>query len=40
MLKNFSIMKKETNELLEQLLSQVEGKEEFNELREALFKRG
>jgi transposase-like protein len=33
-------MKKETNELLEQLLSQVEGKEEFHELREALFKRG
>lgn len=33
-------MKEKTNELLEQLLSQIEGKEEFNELREALFKRG
>lgn len=33
-------MKEETNELLEQLLNQIEGKEEFNELREALFKRG
>ncbi len=33
-------MKKETNELLEQLLCKIEGKEEFNELREALFKRG
>ena len=38
--KNFNKMKKETNELLEQLLSKIEGKEEFNELREALFKRG
>ena len=38
--KNFNKMKKETNELLEQLLSKIEGKEEFNELRETLFKRG
>ena len=38
--KNFNKMKKETNELLEQLLSKIEGQEEFNELREALFKRG
>lgn len=33
-------MKKETNELLEELISQLEGKEEFYKLRDALFKRG
>lgn len=33
-------MKEKTNKLLEELLSQIEGKEEFYELREALFKRG
>ena len=33
-------MKKETNKLLEELISQLEGKEDFNELRDQLFKRG
>jgi transposase-like protein len=40
MLKNFSLMKKETNKLLEELISQLEGKDDFNELRDQLFKRG
>ena len=33
-------MKKETNDLLEELIKQLEGKEDFYELRDALFKRG
>ena len=33
-------MKKETNELLEQLIQQLEGKADFEELRDQLFKRG
>lgn len=33
-------MKKETNEILEKLINQLEGKEEFYELRNMLFKRG
>lgn len=33
-------MKEQTNALLEELISQLEGKEDFIELREALFKRG
>jgi putative transposase len=33
-------MKKETEELLEKLISQLKGKEDFEELRDQLFKRG
>ena len=33
-------MKKETNDLLEELIKQLEEKEDFYELRDALFKRG
>jgi len=33
-------MKKETEELLEKLVSQLEGKTDFSEVRDALFKRG
>ena len=33
-------MKEKTNQLLEELIAQLEGKEDFNELRDQLFKRG
>ena len=33
-------MKEKTNQLLEQLISELKGKEDFEELRDQLFKRG
>ena len=33
-------MQEQTNELLDELISQLKGKEDFEELREQLFKRG
>ena len=40
LIEKFHCMKKQTQNLLDQLVGQLKGKEDFDQLREALFKRG